>query len=775
VGTTYTLSGDTGTLIPDALLKSTHARVETNLPRGTALIDKTADAGGIKLGGGKIDVAADGTFTVPLLGTANTGLNIPANELRYQVVIEYTDAGTRAAMVWRSGWFELTADADLKVIAPEVEPLAVSSASTFAQEAAASAALARSIAEIDTTDAAIKTTLELPESESGTYLAATFVRALHVQPGKKGVLGNGSGDDTAAIQAILDQVSPALGVTDVVVHSGTYMIDGVNEAQTPTRNRWMGGGLKPKSGTNLILAPDATLRIITNSSPGYAAIYLGRLIDDVRIIGGRIEGDRATHDYATEPTYTTHEYGFGIAVHGARDILVQGVTITGMAGDGIFAISDGFATSPATYYPAKRLTIRDCYISGSRRNNISLCAFDTALIENCTIADAGTNDGIKDGIAPKLGIDIEGYSEPGIEYEVPTRATVRGCKFVGNVTGAVMNYNGHNIVIEGNYADSLISYGFGTETVIRGNVVVNLANTTQDGIGCNYATGYAEANCVIANNIVRGFANGIKAQREGVTVVGNYVSEFVNAGITFNSATNGLADGNHVSDGSGASAVGFLISSSTRVKLTGNAVNNTRTGVRVDVTSTGVVVDSNTITKGYQALSVTAGCSVHFKGNTVDLAGHSAGVTSNLTWSGTSVVTCEGNVIRNPGARSIDVTNTAGTGTSRIIGNTFEGVNASSILLSGGKHELIRNTFIGGLASGSYVTGVVTLSGTQDKTLIVGNVVYNAGSVAFGVMVYTNASAANTRLIKNVHVGTAILGGTPAGTEVQTDNDVVTP
>lgn len=68
------------------------------------------------------------------------------------------------------------------------------------------------------------------------------------------MVGNGTGDDTAAIQAILANVDPAAGVTDVYIHDhdGIYMIDGVNEsASGATRNRWRGGGLLPEAGTRL--------------------------------------------------------------------------------------------------------------------------------------------------------------------------------------------------------------------------------------------------------------------------------------------------------------------------------------------------------------------------------------------------------------------------------------------------------------------------------------------------------------------------------------------
>ncbi len=84
-------------------------------------------------------------------------------------------------------------------------------------------------------------------------------------------------------------------------------------------------------------------------------------------------------------------------------------------------------------------------------------------VEECVIEDAGTGN----GTAPKFGIDIEGYGEGDVDYEEPINVSIRNNHFSGNVSSSVTNFNGYGISIEGNHSDNTISYGYGTQTVIK--------------------------------------------------------------------------------------------------------------------------------------------------------------------------------------------------------------------------------------------------------------------------------------------------------------------
>lgn len=185
MATTHTLTGNVYDLgaVPFGA-KQIRVYVVTNLPTKppAALIDKTTN--GIHLGGkpAVVDLATGG-FTIELISTDATDLNVPANEVQYEVRAEYIDMATQARATWPSGWFPITADANLADIATEVSPMAVSSASGFAQEAAASADAAQAaleaaqdivVTDLGTTDGQMTALITNPASDAAAALAAAI-------------------------------------------------------------------------------------------------------------------------------------------------------------------------------------------------------------------------------------------------------------------------------------------------------------------------------------------------------------------------------------------------------------------------------------------------------------------------------------------------------------------------------------------------------------------------------------------------------------------------
>lgn len=107
---TYTLTGDFADILGgehDAV----RATIETNLPPNLALSDFDADT--IYLNGPvRLTLNPGLTFSQSLIATDATGTNIADDTLRYRVRVNYRD-WSGAELTWNSGWFELTADADL--------------------------------------------------------------------------------------------------------------------------------------------------------------------------------------------------------------------------------------------------------------------------------------------------------------------------------------------------------------------------------------------------------------------------------------------------------------------------------------------------------------------------------------------------------------------------------------------------------------------------------------------------------------------------------------
>lgn len=324
MGTTYQLTVDFGALIDETSASIHAAYVRTNLPAGTALIDKTATAKSVKLGLGRIDVPRTGGATlVTLLGTANTGLNVPANELRYEVIVEYANPGQKGLRTWSSGFFPLTANVNLKDVAVDVEPLAVTSASTYALEAkaardsaAASAAQAQEVA-LGDAQAVLAGAIVNPGPvrdnltatiatgiEESDYLPATFVAPevkttsgpaaplpwLNVKD--FGAKGDNATDDTAAFQAAVNAL-PASGGT-VWAPAGKFIIAGTitipEQKLVVLRGSGVGHYTSGALGTMIKRAAGSTAPVIAGATPSSAntGIYLDML--DLEITGADTAG-----------------------------------------------------------------------------------------------------------------------------------------------------------------------------------------------------------------------------------------------------------------------------------------------------------------------------------------------------------------------------------------------------------------------------------------------------------------------------------------------------
>lgn len=410
--------------------------------------------------------------------------------------------------------------------------------------------------------------------------------AFDIEPTRWGMGSDGTNAaaTTAGINAALAFAS-MIGESHVTIGPGTYLIDAVNEARSGY-DKFIGAGIRPLAGQTLTLAPGAVLKVEPNGSPGSACIYLGRGQDNITIRGGRILGDRATHDY-TDQTKPTHEWGYGIVTRGAKNILIEDVSITGCAGDAIAILSEGLI-GLGSYYPSENITIRRCQLDGSRRNNISVVACDGVLIESNRITNAGTDDGIHDGCAPRFGIDIEGYGEGAIDYEIPLNVTVRDNILTGNHAGAIMNYTGERVVIRGNMTDGMISYGYSTQTVITENILTD-PGKTKTGI---HANGAPAAGAVITGNVITGFATGIDARGAEVLITGNLVRGAGNVGIGCWTLTDATIQGNYIT-GAGLRGVDVRFNCA-RIRVVDNTSTSTPTPVRVeagatDVTSVGTV------------------------------------------------------------------------------------------------------------------------------------------------------------------------------------------
>ncbi len=132
------------------------------------------------------------------------------------------------------------------------------------------------------------------------------------------------------------------GYSNVRVPGGTYLIAKYSD------NNKEHDRIKMVSDMTLILSEDTIIEKETNDFEEYKTIEFGPNVKNSKIMGGTIRGDKDTHDYSQVQhkwTSGSHEWGMGINIIGADNIVIDGVKIEKFTGDGIFIGGSTFGGS----------------------------------------------------------------------------------------------------------------------------------------------------------------------------------------------------------------------------------------------------------------------------------------------------------------------------------------------------------------------------------------------------------------------------------------------
>lgn len=277
----------------------------------------------------------------------------------------------------------------------------------------------------------------------------------------KGAKGDGTTNDTAAVQAAVDSVSGSGGT--VLVPAGTYMIDALP-------------GVNLGSKMTLQLAQGAILKAITNSADNYSVINVTARTN-VNIVGGTLAGERNTH------TGTTGEWGMGISVSGGSAIVIDGVTLKDMWGDGIYLTGQAVNT-----------TVCSVAADNNRRQGMSIVGANGVVVKDSTFENTlGTN--------PMAGIDIE----PNAGQSV-TNVSITNSRFLSNGGSGIQVMGGGTAPV--------------SAVTISGNTISN--SGSNGGITCT-----GTSNDTITNNTISDTNNwGIFLDRDcsNITVTGNRIT-----------------------------------------------------------------------------------------------------------------------------------------------------------------------------------------------------------------------------------------------------------
>lgn len=424
--TLVTLTGDvTDAIGSDFDPRRTKAYVKHNT-------DKiVTDSGPIHLGGGTVNVEADGTFTLPNV-VAATSL---VTNLQATVYVDYADPATRQRATATFGPYDLSAQTgtvDIRTL-ESVQALDASAASVLMSEMQALRDETAAIAGLPSEAAAQAYNIE-HDATVRAALSASFV-------------GNGEvvlhADRYASLQAALDDATGvALGVTRRVLAPSTYTV-------TTTLT----------IGNDTILDGAGTGRIEKASASAFKML----LNRDAATTGN---SNIIVRDLTIQGDGAGSEFSAGIHFSKVTDGLIHNVTIQDVKGDGITLGNIVGATIQTT----ERVTVSNCRIDGAGRQGIALTDAKACNILNNHIANCAAGGGVD------LEPDFAGQFMSDILVQ---GNTITNCSS-GIVASSVDNMSGtsqRNRILDNSITDITnqgIQNGY-SNAVIRGNVL--------DGIG----------------------------------------------------------------------------------------------------------------------------------------------------------------------------------------------------------------------------------------------------------------------------------------------------
>lgn len=262
-----------------------------------------------------------------------------------------------------------------------------------------------------------------------------------------GAIGDGVADDTAPIQQAINyayehkigEVRILEGVYNVNIsghdkNGDPLIIDGESHYFDV-----IGAGLMLKSNVNLRLDKKATIKAIATDIPEYAVLYVGEQ-KDIRISGGRIVGDYASHKG------TIGQHGMCIWIQSSSNIIIDGCDISQGWGDCIDIGCKWDSRIEPGSNKSHDISITNCSLHDSRRQGISVVGCDNLSVRNCHIYNIA-------GDAPQAGIDLEVNF---VDY--PNRDCVFDSVFVEKCTGGgIIGYTTptHGVTIKNSLIQSV--------------------------------------------------------------------------------------------------------------------------------------------------------------------------------------------------------------------------------------------------------------------------------------------------------------------------------
>ena len=319
------------------------------------------------------------------------------------------------------------------------------------------------------------TTPAIVAGGSGSFHVPAPTSSLVVSVKNTGAVGNGIADDTAEIQAAVNQVAGTGGT--VLVPAGTYMVNALVSVLL-------------KSNMTFKMETGAVIKAIPNGAASYGILKTSGA-SNLNIVGGTIQGERDEHttpgnDSATTP-YSAQcpdqnqcwgQWGMGIWISGGANIYIENVLARDCWGDGFYIDNN---SSNVNFYS----------VTGdrNRRQGMSIIHANGVVVRDSVFKNTF-------GHNPSAGIDLEPDAGKSV-----TNVQILNNQFINNRWGAVALY-GHaapisNVTITGNIATN---NGSGFRLTNASNVTIT-NNTITDKLTGFFTYGGLVTSTITGNTV----------------------------------------------------------------------------------------------------------------------------------------------------------------------------------------------------------------------------------------------------------------------------------
>jgi len=310
------------------------------------------------------------------------------------------------------------------------------------------------------------------------------------------------------------------------------------------------------SNFNFVMSDNTNFRVQPNNIERFALLFSWE-VDNVTISGGKLWGDRFTHDYSSGGP---HEWGHVIAFKAVHNGVIDNVQIHQGTGDGFHLSSSSDRNIDGSLKPNRRestnITVKNSLINNNRRNNISLVDGKDIFIERNTITNAGAGN----GISPRVGVIVESreqFNNDGTVYQLEKveNVNIRSNVFAGSIAADVVLLSGEKAYVYENTFRSKrgVSVSASIEGAVYNNKFERAAGLMSGSVALTTLTNYLAngkhrvKNYDITNNTFSGYQFSI--------VAGGRDNKFKN-----NTSTNSLR--------------GIIVGTSINLEFDNNVINS---------------------------------------------------------------------------------------------------------------------------------------------------------------------------------------------------------